>query len=93
MTITRINEFTAADGKADELYNFLNSLAPFINGSEGCELYQVLRSEEEDGCFVVLEQWQSITHHQQALARYPKEDMQAARPLFGAPPKGRYFRR
>lgn len=45
MGITRINEFQAAEGKAEELFTFLKSLIPYISSSEGCKSCEVLRSQ------------------------------------------------
>ncbi|WP_241242347.1 antibiotic biosynthesis monooxygenase family protein [Thalassotalea sp. G2M2-11] len=91
MTITRINHFHAAQGKAEALDEFLHSLVPYITASEGCLSCQVLRNEEKTDQFAVIEQWQSKDHHQQSLANFPKEDMAAAMPLFAMPPEGGYF--
>ncbi|MGJ8693094.1 MAG: putative quinol monooxygenase [Thalassotalea sp.] len=91
MTITRINEFKAAAGKAEELFNFLQSLNDFITASEGCLSFEVLKSTTDKDKFVVIEKWQSETHHQQSIANYPQEDMQNAMPLFAEPPKGHYY--
>ncbi|MCE9684808.1 antibiotic biosynthesis monooxygenase [Shewanella sp. AS16] len=91
MTITRINEFVAAEGKAEELFAFLKSLIPHISSSEGCELCEVLQSADDKNRFVVLEKWLSVESHTQSVANFPKEQMQAAMPLFGAPPKGCFY--
>lgn len=89
--ITRINQFQAAEGKADELHEFLISLLPYISGSEGCISCEVLRNTEETKSFAVLEQWVSKEAHQQSIANFPQEEMQAAMSLFGGPPSGAYF--
>ena len=91
MSITRINEFQAAEGKEEELFLFLKSLMPYISSSQGCLSCEVLRSEEDNNSFVVLEQWESIESHKKSIANFPKEKMLSAMPLFGAPPKGGYF--
>jgi heme oxygenase (mycobilin-producing) len=91
MSLTRINEFHAAPGKAEELFRFLQSLIPFISASVGCNGCEVLRNCDQLDAFVVIERWDSKAAHQASLANFPKEDMQTAMPLFGAPPKGHYF--
>ena len=91
MSIVRINEFQAAEGKAEELFNFLNSLIPYILSSEGCTSCEVLRSSENQGNFVVIEQWASVASHKKSVENFPKEEMQAAMSLFGTPPKGGYY--
>lgn len=92
MSITRLNEFQAAEGKADELFVFLKSLIPYISSSEGCSSCEVLRGQESTDTFIVIEKWESIEAHKLSIENYPKEEMQAAMPLFGAPPKGSFYR-
>ncbi len=89
--ITRINQFQAADGKADELHTFLISLLPYISGSAGCISCEVLRNTEDKGAFAVVERWESKEAHQQSIAKFPQEEMQAAMLLFGGPPSGAYY--
>jgi len=91
MNVTRINEFQAAEGKAEELFEFLKSLLPYITSSEGCESCEVLRNKDAQESFVVIEKWNSVESHQKSIESFPKEDMQAAMSLFGAPPKGGYY--
>ena len=73
------------------LFTFLKSLIPYISSSEGCLLCEVLRSKEDKNDFVVIEKWESEEAHKQSIENYPKEEMQAAMPLIGAPPKGKFY--
>lgn len=91
MTITRINEFQSAEGKAQELFAFLKSLESYIASSPGCESCEVLQSSENERLFVVIERWQSEVFHRESLENYPKEKMAAAMALIGAPPKGGFY--
>ncbi|WP_372866342.1 putative quinol monooxygenase [Pseudomonas sp.] len=91
MSITRINEFQAAEGRAQELFAFLKSLMSYISCSPGCESCEVLQSSEDENLFVVIERWQSEAFHKESLANYPKEKMAAAMPLIGALPKGAFY--
>ncbi|MFC3152281.1 putative quinol monooxygenase [Litoribrevibacter euphylliae] len=91
MSITRINEFQAADGKAADLFTFLKSLKTYISSSPGCESCEVLQSNDNDSLFVVIEVWDSADSHKASLDNYPQEDMAAAMPLIGAPPKGGFY--
>lgn len=88
MSITRINHFTAAPRKCEELLTFLQSLVPYISGSLGCIACEVLRQHDNNDKFVVIEKWQDVESHQQSLANFPADDMQAAMVLFGQPPSG-----
>lgn len=91
MSITRINQFQAADDKAQELWELLQEIVPYIQSSQGCLSCQLLKKQDKTGEFVVLEQWQSIEAHQQSIALFPKEKMQAAMPLLQVPPSGDYY--
>jgi quinol monooxygenase YgiN len=91
MSITRINEFQAAEGKTEELFDFLQSIVPYISSSEGCISCEVLRNSTQPKSFLVIEKWTSIESHKTSIENFPKEEMQAAMQLFGAPPKGDYY--
>lgn len=91
MAITRVTEFKAASGKSDELFDFLRSLKTYITSSESCESCRVLRSFEDEGKFIVIEEWDSAESHQKSVEGYPEEEMQAAMDLIRAPPKGRFY--
>jgi len=88
MSITRINSFQAAEGKNEQLFDFLLNLIPHITDSTGNISCEVLRESGDNGRFAVIEKWKSAEAHQQSLAAYPKAEMQAAMALFGAPPAG-----
>lgn len=99
MAITRINKFIPAPKQSEALWAFLNELQVYISQSKGCLSCEVFRNEidalktdsDERNHFFVIEKWQSKTDHQQSLANYPKDKMQAAMPLIGAPPEGDYY--
>jgi quinol monooxygenase YgiN len=91
MSVVRINEFTCAEGKSDELYKFLKSLVPYISNSDGCVSCEVLQQQDNKCEFVVIEKWNCVEDHTKSIANFPREEMEAAVPLFGAPPKGRYL--
>lgn len=91
MSITRINQFKSAEGKEGELFEFLNFLSSYISSSEGNLHYEVLRNNEDQSDFVVIEKWDSIEAHKTSVANYPVEKMQAAMPLFGGMPISNYY--
>lgn len=91
MTITRINEFTAADGKEAELFEFLQELTVYISNSPGNVSCEVLKNQQNASHIVVIEKWLDEAAHKQSLANYPAEKMQVAMSLIGLPPKGEYF--
>jgi quinol monooxygenase YgiN len=91
MTITRINEFQAAEGKQEELFAFLKSLMAYIAASDGCVSCEALACSSDAMKFVVIEKWESKEAHTQSLANYPQEKMRTAMALIGAPPKGDFY--
>ena len=91
MTITRINEFQATEGKSQELHVFLQSLLPYILSSEGCISCEVLQKMDDTRTFVLIEKWYSIATHKKAVDDFPKELIQASMALLGASPKGAYY--
>lgn len=93
MAITRINHFSAADGKEDQLQTFLCSLVPYITSCNGNLMCEVLRQQDSDNKFVVIEKWQSVEAHQQSLSDFPSDEMEAAMALFGAPPSGAAYQK
>ncbi len=86
MSITRINNFSAADGKCEELSTFLQSLILYITNSAGNISCEVLRHQDSEEKFIVIEKWQDVASHQLSLANFPIDKMQAAMELFGQPP-------
>ncbi|ARD44065.1 antibiotic biosynthesis monooxygenase family protein [Colwellia sp. PAMC 21821] len=92
MSIVRVNEFTAAAQKSAELYAFLKALLPYISGAEGCLSCELLKHNEHGEQFMIIERWDCIESHQLAITNYPQDDMQAAMSLFGAAPKGNYYK-
>ena len=92
MDITRINEFTAAAEKSAELFSFLQTLVPYISSAEGCISCQLLKHNEHSDQFMMIERWVDIESHQLAITNYPQDEMQAAMSLFGAAPKGNYYK-
>ncbi len=91
MTITRINEFEAVPSKGEELFAFLSSLKAHIDFSSGCLSCEVLRKNDNELIFVVIEKWESKDAHRQSIEYYPQEKMEEVMPLFALPPKGGYY--
>ncbi len=91
MSVTRINEFQAADNRNEDLYAFLKSIVPYISSSNGCISCILLRNKELPNHFVIIEIWDSEQDHKNSVEAYPKEEMQKAMPLISSPPRGGYF--
>lgn len=91
MSITRINEFQALEGKGDDLRELIGSFLPAIESSEGCLSCRLVRSLADPARIVVIEGWQSVEAHQASTKNIPPEALQRAMQLLAAPPKGEYY--
>jgi quinol monooxygenase YgiN len=91
MSVTRIGEVRAKEGKVEELRDFLTSIIPMILSSEGsvsCELYQ---SQDDASKFVMIEVWDSVESHKASVKNIPPEKIGEIGPLLGDQPTGSYF--
>lgn len=91
MAITRINRFQAADENSTPLKNLLEQLVPIIKNIDGCIDCQLLCHYHDCDQFLMIETWQSIEAHQQAIKHIPQHQLKSAMQLLGAPPKGDYY--
>ena len=91
MSITRINEFQAQEGKGEALRDLIHSFVPMIESSDGCYSCQVLQSQEDPTRIVVIEVWDSTEAHQASMKNIPPGALQEAMTLLAGPPKGGYY--
>lgn len=92
MSITRINEFQARDGEGKALYNFLKSILPLVQDSEGNISCKILQNEEDPTQILVIEVWENKETHAASVKNIPKELLQEAMQYIAAPPKGAYYK-
>lgn len=91
MSVTRINEFKAADRKGVELSAFLTSLTEYISSSDGCEECELLHNNDDATKFILIEKWATEEAHHHSVDNYPKGTMEAAMPLLGEIPKSDFY--
>jgi len=91
MSITRINEFQAQEGKDEALRDLIESFVPLIESSDGCQSCQLLQSLEDPTRIVVIEVWDSTEAHQASIKNIPPGALQEAMKLLAGPPKGGYY--
>jgi heme oxygenase (mycobilin-producing) len=91
MTITRISEFRANPGMIESLRDFLLSIMPIIESSQGCESVTLYQSHDDPTQFTVIEVWDSIESHQMSAKNIPPEKLTEIRPLLASAPSGAYF--
>ncbi len=91
MSVARIGEFHSAPGKAEELKDFLFSIIPIIQSSEGNESVRLYQNHDDPTRFTMLEIWDSIESHQASVKNIPPEMLAEIRPLLGNGPSGSYY--
>ena len=88
MSITRINHFEAAEGKGADLLAFLRDVVAIVRTQHGCQACHLLRDAQEPRRIAIVEQWESIAHHQVAAKAISREQLAQVMPLLAAPPTG-----
>ena len=92
MSIYRIGESQAKEGMTQELRDFLLSIIPGIQSSEGCEAVHLYQSEADPSKFLMIEVWDSAESHQASVKNIPAEKLGEIRPLLATSPSGAYFK-
>ncbi len=91
MSVIRMGEMQAAEGKTEELRTFLLSIIPIITGSAGNISCQLLHNQDDPTKLVMIEVWASADHHRASAQNIPPEMLSAIRPLLGSAPSGSYY--
>ena len=91
MSVTRINDFRAKEGKADALRALLTQVIPSIASSRGCVSCKLLQSQDNPGRLVVLEVWDSVESHKAAVKDIPPDAFATVMELLDGRPSGEYF--
>jgi quinol monooxygenase YgiN len=92
MSVTRINDFRAKEGKADALRALLTQVIPSIASLKGCLSCKLLQSQDSPSRFVVLEVWDRVESHQGAVKDIPPEMFMTVMELLDGRPSGEYFK-
>jgi quinol monooxygenase YgiN len=93
MPITRINEFHAAEGKAQALRSFLSDVIDLIQEAADCRSVELLVGHDDHSRLAIVEVWESVDAHQAAAGRISPAKLAEVQPLLAEPPKGRYYDR
>jgi quinol monooxygenase YgiN len=92
MSISRIGEVQAKEGSVEELRDFLMSIMPGIQSSEGCESVQLYQSTDDPSKFMMIEVWDRVESHQASVKNIPPEKLGEIRPLLATSPSGSYYK-
>lgn len=91
MSVMRIDEFRANDGRADELRAALDAIIPLIRGADGCVSVAVYCSIAEPERILIFEEWRDRTAHEAALSAIPPSSLHKVMALLAELPSGGYF--
>jgi quinol monooxygenase YgiN len=91
MSVTRIGEFQALEGKAERLRALLAAALPAIRSSKGCRSCQLLQSQSDPARILVIEVWDSIETHDTSVKSIPAEAVEKTRSLLATAPRAGYF--
>lgn len=91
MSITRINEFIAREGRADALGDYLESVVPLIENADDCLYCQLLRGVDNPERFVIIETWESIAAHQLSVQGIDRKEFLRAMESLAQTPHAEYF--
>ena len=92
MSVTRINDFRAKEGKADALRTLLGQVITSIAWSRGCVSCELLQGLDSPTRFVVLEVWDSIESHKTAVKDIHPDAFARVMELLDGRPSGEYFK-
>lgn len=91
MSVTRINKFIAAVGKAQELITNFRFIIEYIKSSEGNISCEMMTNSGDKNEIVILEVWESIEDHKKSLEEFPKEKMGPIMKLISSTSSGNYY--
>jgi quinol monooxygenase YgiN len=91
MSVTRIGEFQAQEGKVERLRTLLTAALPAIRSSKGCRSCHLLQSQSDPGRILVIEVWDGVEAHQASVKSIPPESVEKTRSLLAAAPKAGYY--
>ncbi len=92
MTVTRVNEFVAREGKSAEMGEYLASIIPVIESAEGCLYAHLLCGVDNPSRFLIIETWESIAAHQLSVEGVDKKEFLRAMEMLAEKPRAEYFR-
>jgi heme oxygenase (mycobilin-producing) len=91
MSVKRIGEVQAKEGRIDDLREFMISILPLIRGSEGCLSCELLQNQVDASIFMMIEVWESVEAHQASVKVIPPAKLDEIRSLLATPPRGDYY--
>jgi quinol monooxygenase YgiN len=85
-------EFNAKPGNADDIMNYMKAELHHTREYEGCNGITVQRNEDDSNNMVIVENWESLAHHEKYLAwRTERGDMEKMGAWVAGDASIRYF--
>jgi quinol monooxygenase YgiN len=91
MSVARIGETQAKPETVEALRDFLLSIMPGIQSSDGCKSVTLYQSQSNPTKFTMIEVWDSIESHQASVKNISPELLAEIRPLLASEPSGSYY--
>lgn len=92
MSVARVNEFRAKDGRAEELWQLLQSVVALIKASPGCEMVRLFQQEKDPARLAIVEIWADKDAHEAAAATVPRDLVEKATDMLEFRPHGEFYR-
>jgi len=94
MSIARIGECRAKEGQAEEVAEFIQSvIVPGVLSSTGCQSCEAWQSDDEPTRFTIIEIWDSVEAHQNAVMQIDPADIARFREIVAEMTSAGYFSR
>jgi quinol monooxygenase YgiN len=90
MTIARVYQMIAADGKDQALLDALIALERVVRPLDGCLGVELLRDSEQKNKFLFIEKWLTVEAHKTAGALLPRASFGPVMQALARPPETSY---
>ncbi len=92
MSVAYIGQSQAKLDEVERFRDFLNSIVRSgVQGSEGCESYQLFQGQDDPTQFIGIEIWTSVEAHRASVKNIPPESIAEFMKLVASPPRGGYY--
>jgi quinol monooxygenase YgiN len=90
MTIARVYQMIAADGKDQALLDALIALERVVRPLDGCLGVELLRDSKESNKYLFVEKWRTVEAHKAAGASLPRASFGPIMEALARPPESSY---
>jgi quinol monooxygenase YgiN len=90
MTIARVYQMVAADGKEQALLDALVALERVVRPLDGCLGVELLRDSQQPNKFLFVEKWRTVEAHKAAGPLLPRASFGPVMAALAKPPESSY---